>query len=76
MKNKWYFVSAIKGEKNDRKYSLVSISNGLRTVTVNNPNDIKTDNLSEGDEVKVEFDLSISYRNELEPVLKSLVLAK
>jgi len=70
--NKWFFVSSIKGEKNDRKYDLVSISNGLRTVTVNNPNHINTDTLKEGDAIKVEFDLNVSYKNELEPVLKSI----
>lgn len=70
--NKLFFVDAIAGEKNGRKYSLVSLSDGLRTATTNNPNSIDTSHLTEGDEVKATFDVAINFRNEFQTTLVAL----
>jgi len=60
------FVSANAGTsaKSGKSYNLVSLSNGLRTGTLNNPQSLDVSHLKEGDKVNVTFDLDLSYKNE------------
>jgi len=75
---KWYFVSANAGQskKDGRAYNFVTLSNGLRAVTVNNGLNLDTTGLVEGDKLDVDFKLEINYKNELAPTLTKLQKAK
>lgn len=71
--NKWYFVNALSGEnKKGNKYQSISISNGIRTVSLFTKSYIDVSGLNEGDPVDPTFALEITYRNELQPTLISL----
>lgn len=60
------FVSANSGtsKKTGNAYNLITLSNQLRAGTLNNPLKLDTSHLKEGDEIRVTFDLDLSYKNE------------
>lgn len=60
------FVSANAGtsKTTGREYNLVSLSNGLRTGTLQNTNKLDFSSYKEGEKVMVTFDLDLSYKNE------------
>jgi len=57
------FVSSFSGEKNGKKYNVLSLSNGLRTATAFLDEPIETEGLKEGDEVEVEMTATINFKN-------------
>jgi len=68
------FVGAHSGtsKKNGRPYNIITLSNGMRAGVINNPNNIDTSGLEEGDQVLAEFDVDLNFLNEWTIKLVSL----
>jgi len=57
------FVDYKQGEKDGRKYYLLTLSNGIRSATTFPKTPIDASSLKEGDDVRVTFNIEIDYNN-------------